>query len=171
MTPFEAVVASKLIEQGYEVLTCGWPDFCAIRVVDGATEVRIIEVKGRGDALRPSQKKVHRILNLVGLEVEVIQEDAQHRMQCPPDVAAGVRVARKHRGGRPAMVTQKAIPYLQSRLSDGPVRGSVLVRNASEFGISRSTLYRLALDLRIVRSTRDGEVYWELPAPEEEKKL
>ena len=84
MTPFEAVIASKLIEQGCEVLTSGWPDFCVVKKTGDTTEVRFIEVKGRGDALRPSQQKLHKILRILGMEVEVIQEDANHRMQYPP---------------------------------------------------------------------------------------
>lgn len=167
MTPFEAVIASKLIEQGYDVLTSGWPDFCAIKKEGDVTEVRFIEVKGRGDVLRPSQQKLHKVLMTLGLEVEVIQEDAAHRMQYPPALATGIRVVRRHLGGRPPIAAQKAILFLEAELKDGPKKVQDIFRNAR--GISRSTLYRTATDKRVIKTFRDGEVVWELPANQVEE--
>jgi hypothetical protein len=164
MTPFEAVVASKLIEQGCEVLTSGWPDFCVVKKTGDVVEVRFIEVKGRGDILRPSQQKIHKILRMLGIEVEVIQEDVHHRMQYPPSLDSGIRVVRKHLTGRPPVVRQLAIPFLMDELSDGPKIARDVIRKASELKISRSTLYRLVLDMGVIRTLVDGGIVWGLPA-------
>lgn len=169
MTPFEAVIASKLIEQGYEVLTSGWPDFCVVKKTEGSVEVRFIEVKGRGDALRPSQKKLHAILKILGIEVEMIQEDADHRMQYPPTLVSGIRVVRHHLGGRPPTVAQKAIPFLDAELKDGPKKSRDLVQKAGELGISRATLYRVAKDKQVIKTLQIGEVVWELPVQQTEE--
>jgi len=167
MTPFEAVIASKLIEQGYDVLASGWPDFCAVKTTGDVTEVRFIEVKGRGDTLKPNQKKLHKILNILGLEVEVIQEDANHRMQYPPALATGVRVVRRHLGGRPPAARQKAIEFLHKTL---PFSLSVsnMVKLATEEGISRSTLYRTMVDMRLKKIIVGREARW-VNRPEEKK--
>jgi hypothetical protein len=169
MTPFEAVVASKLIEQGYEVLASGWPDFCVVKTIGDTTEIRFIEVKGRGDALRPSQQKLHKILRVLGLEVEVIQEDAEHRMQYPPSLASGVRVVRRHLGGRPPIAAQKAIPFLIAELSDGPKKVRDIFRKAKAAGISRSTLYRVAKDKQVINSFQSEGIIWELPVQQVEE--
>ena len=171
MTPFEAMIASKLIEQGYEVLTSGWPDFCAIKKTGDVIEVRFIEVKGRGDALRPNQKKLHGILHILGLEVEMIQEDANHRMQYPPALASGIRVVKKHLTGRPDTARQRTIPFLKSELSGGSTTVRELLYKAHEQGISRSTLYRTAQEMGISKKITGGEVVWELPTQSKEQKL
>jgi hypothetical protein len=171
MTPFEAVIAAKLIEQGYEVLTSGWPDFCVIKKTGDTTEVRFIEVKGRGDALRPNQKKLHEILRILGMEVEVIQEDVKHRMQYPPLLATGVKIVRKHLTGRPPEVRNSAILFLESELSDGPKSGRYLIRKARDMhNISRSTLFKTAQDMRLARKKYGTEVVWERPADSIEEK-
>lgn len=165
MTPFEDVVASKLIEQGYDVLTSGWPNFCAVKRDGAVTVVRFIEVKGRGDALRVSQQKLHKILHILGFEVEVIQEDANHRMQYPPDLSSGVRVVKKAVTGRPATARHRAILFLESELKLGPKRFCELLKRAADLKISRATLYRTHDAMQIIRRIADGEIFWELPEP------
>jgi hypothetical protein len=170
MTPFEAVIASKLIEQGYDVLTSGWPDFCAIKQEGGTTEVRFIEVKGRGDALRPSQQKMHKILRVLGLEVEVIQEDAQHRMQYPPLLLSGVKVTRHHLGGRPALARQAAILFLEKELKGGPALVRDILRKCLNLRIcSRGTLYRTKDAMRLTQKILGNDVVWELPETQMEE--
>jgi hypothetical protein len=170
MTPFEAVIASKLIEQGYSVLTSGWPDFCAVKQVGDVVEVRFIEVKGRGDVLRPSQQKLHKILRILGMDVEVIQEDANHRMQYPPSLASGVTVVKKHLTGRPPIKGQIAIPFLREELRDGPKASREIIRKAFDLGVSRGTIYRYAKDMQIVSKRSGTEIVWELPTQSEEPK-
>jgi len=171
MTPFEAVVASKLIEQGYEVLTSGWPDFCAVKTTEDSVEVRFIEVKGRGDVLRSSQQKLHKILRTLGLEVEVIQEDAQHRMQYPPAVVLGIRVVRRHLLGRPPKARQKAILFFERELKDGPQLMRGLLQKAQTVEqITRGTFYRTAKDMNISRKIIGNDVIWELPMKITEEK-
>ena len=172
MTPFEAVIASKLIEQGYEVLTSGWPDFCAVKRTYDSTEVRFIEVKGRGDALRPIQQKMHKILRILGMEVEVIQEDPEHRMQYPPLLLSGVAVARHHIGGRPADARSAAILFLEDELKTGPKVVRDVIQKYLNLKIgSRGTLYRTKDAMRITSSRLGDRIVWNLPvAPSEEQK-
>ena len=163
MTPFEAVIASKLIEQGYDVLTSGWPDFCAVKKVGDTTEVRFIEVKGRGDALRPNQQKLHKILRILGMEVEVIQEDAKHRMQYPSFLLSGVQVTRHHLGGRPPVARQAAILFLEEELKAGPKNIRDLLRKCLNLSIcSRGTLYRTKDAMMIAQKRVGSEIVWEL---------
>lgn len=170
MTPFEAVIASKLIEQGYEVLTSGWPDFCVVKKTEGSVEVRFIEVKGRGDALRPSQKKLHAILKILGIEVEMIQEDADHRMQYPPTLVSGIRVVRHHLGGRPPVARQIAILFLEEELKTGPQKvRDILLKFRSLKGCSRGTLYRTKDAMMITQKRVGSDIVWDLPATQVEE--
>jgi hypothetical protein len=169
MTPFEAVIASKLIEQGYEVLTSGWPDFCVVKKTGDTTEVRFIEVKGRGDALRLSQQKMHKILRILGMEVEVIQEDAQHRMQYPPLLLSGVKVTRHWLGGRPPVARQAAILFLEEELKAGPRKCRDVLRKCLNLHIcSRGTLYRTKTDMGVTQSRVGADIIWELPVTQVE---
>jgi len=163
MTPFEAVVASKLIEQGYDVLSSGWPDFCVVKKTGEVTEVRFIEVKGLKDIVRANQQKLHRILRILGLEVEVIQENSKHRMQYPPALSTGILVVRKEITGRPAIGRQKAIFFLESELKTGPKPVHELIQKAFDSQISRATLYRTKSAMRIKQTSLGRQKVWELP--------
>lgn len=170
MTPFEAVVASKLIEQGYDILSSGWPDFCAVKTTGEVTEVRFIEVKGLKDILRANQQKLHKILRILGFEVEVIQENPRHRMQYPPALSSGVRVIRKEIAGRPAIGRQKAIFFLEYELKNGPKPVHELIQKAFDSQISRATLYRTKSALRIIQTSLGRKKVWELPVTQAEEK-
>lgn len=171
MTPFQVIIASKLTEQGYKVLTSGWPDFCAIKEIGDETEVRFIEAHGRGDAIQINQKKIHEILNILGLEVEVVQEDINHRMQYPPSLASGVHVVRKHLIGRPAVVSQVAIAFLQNELKTGPKIGRDVLRKATELKIGRSTIYRTKDAMNVAQKRIGRDIVWELPAAPTEESI
>lgn len=170
MTPFETVVAAKLIEQGYDVLTSGWPDFCAVKVTNSSVEARFIEVKGQGDKLRRNQQKLHKILQMLGIEVEVIQEDAKQRMQYPPMLSTGLKVVRRHLSGRPPIARHAAISFLETELQNGPKLVREILRQATVLGVKRSTLYRTRDAMMIVQKQIGDSVTWELPInPSEEK--
>lgn len=56
MNKFEREVANKLESEGWTVLNSGWPDFLAIKKnAKGKWELKAVEVKSRGDSLRPNQ--------------------------------------------------------------------------------------------------------------------
>lgn len=166
MTPFDTVVAEKLTRQGYEVLSSGWPDFCAIKKTGDGVEVRFIDARGRGDLTHPDQKKLVGVLQMLGIEVELIQEDVNHRMEYPPDVVAGIRVVKRHLSGRPAVVRQTAIQFLRENLKTGPKPAYELSQLADSAGISRATLYRTARDMGVVKKTAG----WALPVVHSEEK-
>lgn len=62
------IVIKDLKQGGYEVLTTGWPDLVAFR--DG--DVRFIEVKSGRSYVQPFQRRLHAVLQRVGIKVEVI---------------------------------------------------------------------------------------------------
>lgn len=66
----ERAVIQQLEAEGYKVLARGWPDLLAYR----GDELRFIEVKPK-DLARPSrhQRKLHRVLRSIGIQVEVIR--------------------------------------------------------------------------------------------------
>lgn len=66
----EIQVCEVLEKQGYEVIKNGWPDFVAINWE--TREVRFIEVKPLGLDLKPRQKRMKKIFELLGLKYEVI---------------------------------------------------------------------------------------------------
>jgi Holliday junction resolvase-like predicted endonuclease len=64
------IEACKFLEGlGYTVVKRGWPDFLAVR----GDEVRFVEVKSspNNEGLSPNQKKVARILEKLGIRVEL----------------------------------------------------------------------------------------------------
>jgi hypothetical protein len=62
-------VVQQLLDDGYEVLTKGWPDILAIR---GDT-VRMIEVKSpHACGLSRGQQRMHEILKGLGFKVEIV---------------------------------------------------------------------------------------------------
>jgi hypothetical protein len=69
LNPHEQAVADELRADGWKVLRNGWPDFLATR----GDEVRLIEVKSPGDSLRVEQKRLHRALRTLGIEVELVR--------------------------------------------------------------------------------------------------
>lgn len=168
MTPFEAVVERDLIAQGYRVLHYGWPDFCAVKQDGGATEVRFIEVKALGHALSADQQKLHKILKILGFEVEVIQEDAKHRMQYPPALAVGFRVIKKEITGRPDIARQKALFFLEYELKSGPKPLRDILQKAHDLSISRATLYRTKDALRLIQKKIGRGAVWALPVTQVE---
>lgn len=69
LTTTEQEVFDELRADGWYVLRNGWPDFLAVR--DG--KVRFIEVKSAGNSLRAEQRRLHRELRKLGIEVEIIR--------------------------------------------------------------------------------------------------
>jgi len=67
----ELAVYHHLTRQGYDVIKRGHPDLIAINWEK--REVRFIEVKAKGDRLKPQQIKAQKAYELAGLEYEVIR--------------------------------------------------------------------------------------------------
>lgn len=59
----------EFVKEGYEVVKNGYPDF--ILVNWETKEVRFVEIKPEGKRLKPRQKKVKKIFELIGLNYEV----------------------------------------------------------------------------------------------------
>jgi hypothetical protein len=59
---------AQAIEQGWKVVRAGWPDFLLTGL--GPRPV-FVEVKGVGDRIRPSQKRMFAALELAGVRVYV----------------------------------------------------------------------------------------------------
>ena len=71
INPTEMEVAESLIDDGWEVMKKGWPDFLAVR----GDEIRFIEVKQKGQRLKPQQKRMAKILmEFLNIEVEVMTD-------------------------------------------------------------------------------------------------
>lgn len=66
----EAYAFHKLLSKGYTVLKRGWPDFLVL----AGDELLLIEVKGPGDEVRPSQRVVLEALARKGLNVYIYWE-------------------------------------------------------------------------------------------------
>lgn len=167
MTPFEAVVAAEMIRQGYEVLTKGWPDQLAINWE--TKKVRLIEVKGIGDDIRASQRKMHDALRLMGFDVEIIRENPDKRMTWVEDGESQYRP--RGFGGRPNIQMQAAMNFLRVNLQNNPpINGKQLIQTARDTeNISRSTLYHAANNLGIkMTHIAAGITTWELPRKEVE---
>jgi hypothetical protein len=61
-----------LLESGYEVQRNGWPDFLCRRIHRDREYICAVEVKHRLDRLSPSQVAMHRLLESVGIPVNVL---------------------------------------------------------------------------------------------------
>lgn len=59
MNRYEQIVKRRFESTGWKVLNGGWPDFLCIK----GGEVRLVEVKGPTDLMRPSQVELHRALH------------------------------------------------------------------------------------------------------------
>jgi len=59
----------EFVNDGYEVIKNGYPDF--ILVNWETKEVRFVEIKPEGKRLKPRQIKTRRIFELIGLDYEV----------------------------------------------------------------------------------------------------
>lgn len=160
MTPFEAVVASELFRQGYDVLTSGWPDQLAINWE--TKKVRLIEVKGVGDTVRANQRKMHEAFRVMGFEVEVIQEDPNFRMTWNENIPSGSSDYRQSHAGRPNSAMKHALDFLQRELQDGD-SASGLIARANTASISRATLYRAA----VIAGIQMHRGFWRRPTTQE----
>jgi hypothetical protein len=55
MNAFEEKVKATYAEQGWTVLSSGWPDCLMVRGVGDKLEICAVEIKSENDALRPNQ--------------------------------------------------------------------------------------------------------------------
>jgi hypothetical protein len=156
MTPFETVVAGRLIEQGYEVYTSGWPDFCCVKKDGDRQIVVFVEVKSATDGIRDNQKKIHAVFQSLGIEVKVIHENPDVRMSPLMENMDAPKM------GRPDTKLQTAIQWLEAALQDGePVRTQLLRENAKgELNISSQTLDRAFSALKVKSRKVAGHWCW-----------
>lgn len=81
----QQTVVKDLEAKGCTVHRRGWPDL----LVETPTGIRLIEVKAisyhgrkrQKETIRPEQKIVHRLLKMLGLEVEVVYVDLKQVCQ------------------------------------------------------------------------------------------
>ena len=74
----ENIIKKKAIEDGWEILTNGYPDFLLYK--EQTNEVLFIEVKSQtarekkqqGGELSPNQKRMHQILKNLGFIVKIV---------------------------------------------------------------------------------------------------
>src|SRR3990167_1315220 len=66
---FERREKFNLRKDGWLVFDVGYPDFFCYH--KNKKEYKFVEVKGGGDVLSQAQKKMHRIMKIAGLNVEV----------------------------------------------------------------------------------------------------
>jgi len=57
--------------EGWVAFSNGWPDRAYVRMKEGKVEVRLVEIKGPHDRLRPDQELMHLILRSQGLTVHI----------------------------------------------------------------------------------------------------
>ena len=76
MTPSEDIAKQIFERKGFTVLRNGWPDFLCYKD-NGFGEVRVlcVEVKTKGDGLRPEQERMHEVLKRMGFPVSVMYEE------------------------------------------------------------------------------------------------
>ncbi len=82
----EELVKKVAEEHGYEVLGKGWPDFLLYDI--DRNQAILLEVKscnGTGASLSKAQRRMHKVLKGIGLDVRTIQ------------------IGKKHKSGRKAM--------------------------------------------------------------------
>ena len=71
MNKSETQVAKYFEDQGYTVLSTGWPDLMLIR--RGRYEgVATVEVKRGSDKVRPNQEEMHKALRMAGVPIYVV---------------------------------------------------------------------------------------------------
>ena len=69
----EVRARERLRQAGRKVQPSGWPDFlCERKLPDGSTEFVFVEVKVKGDTVKPNQEAMHEALRRAGLKVRVI---------------------------------------------------------------------------------------------------
>ena len=81
MVASEKLVDEKYVAEGWLPLSSGWPDRAYVRMKDGKLEVRLVEIKGPTDAVRPDQELMHMVLRSQGLDVQI--EPASKAPQSP----------------------------------------------------------------------------------------
>lgn len=79
MTESEKLVHASLIAEGWTVLRNGWPDFLCFR----NKEFKAVEVKHGMDVVHPNQKANHRVLRLMGLDVQVVYPCGKGKLKRP----------------------------------------------------------------------------------------
>lgn len=65
----ERVVYNSLLQNGYDVLRGGWPDFLAVK----GREIIMVEVKSKNDRLSGTQRIMHETLRKLGARVDVVR--------------------------------------------------------------------------------------------------
>jgi VRR-NUC domain len=70
----EARAAQKYKAEGWSVLHRGWPDLFMYRLKNGALELKLREVKGAGDKLRPEQALILDCFHKIGIDAGVFWE-------------------------------------------------------------------------------------------------
>lgn len=71
MRESEKRVDEKHQADGWVPFSNGWPDRAYVRVRDGKLEVKLVEIKGPTDSLKPGQELMHTILRSQGLDVQI----------------------------------------------------------------------------------------------------
>jgi len=71
MTSYEGLLKEEYEQKGWTVLTNGWPDFLLVR----GNEIQAVEIKRRGDKVRPEQVEMHKALSKAGLFTFIERED------------------------------------------------------------------------------------------------
>lgn len=67
MSRAESKFRERATKRGWNVHRSGWPDF----IVQRSGEVHLVEVKGKDDRLRPSQRRAFAALELLGIQVKI----------------------------------------------------------------------------------------------------
>lgn len=81
--PREKEIQEDLMNQGWNVLYKGWPDFLFYKEENGKIVAFFVEVKRKGKEfsntyatkLSPEQKKMHYVLKKLGLDIKVILKE------------------------------------------------------------------------------------------------
>ncbi len=117
------MIARRLQECGHSILRGGWPD---LLVIDPTGKIFALEVKSPVDKLTEIQKKVHAILNEVGLNVFVARLNSHHHRG--PNINENNRMIseRMRLGWSQSMLARmaKVSPSLISALEGGKERAS-----------------------------------------------
>lgn len=72
---FERLFAHIICERGFAFLKRGWPDFVVFRRWRSFKHATFVELKDKGDALRPEQVVMHKILKRCGFKVLVARPE------------------------------------------------------------------------------------------------
>ena len=105
MRPSEQKAKEYYELRGYTVLKDGWPDFLVYKTVNGQKDIRAVEVKLNVDAVRPNQQENHRILNMLGVPVDIHWVGRQPSLRRKPGKA--LKDPRKCRCGKPCEKWQR----------------------------------------------------------------